>query len=115
MTRGDGVQALYTFAPFLFAYGGRWLDEKGKPELASAPFVNALKYYSEILRAAGPPNILGMQWKTTYPLFQQERAAMFADAVNFLAYFRDPVAVAHRRQGRHGAGAGRAVGQPFAR
>jgi multiple sugar transport system substrate-binding protein len=89
VTRGDGVQALYTFAPFLFAYGGRWLDEKGMPELASAPFVNALKYYSEILRTAGPPNILGMQWKTTYPLFQQERAAMFADAVNFLAYFRD--------------------------
>jgi len=90
VTRGDGVQALYTFAPFLFAYGGRWLDDKGKPELASAPFINALKYYSEILRAAGPPNILGMQWKTTYPLFQQERSAMFGDAVNFLAYFRDP-------------------------
>jgi len=91
VTRGDGVQALYTFAPFLFAYGGRWLDDSGKPELASAPFINALKYYSEILRAAGPPNVLGMQWKTTYPLFQQERAAIFADAVNFLAYFRDPL------------------------
>jgi len=90
VTRGDGVQALYTFAPILFAYGGRWLDDKGKPELASAPFINALKYYSEILRSAGPPNVLGMQWKTTYPLFQQERAAMFSDAVNFLAYFRDP-------------------------
>jgi multiple sugar transport system substrate-binding protein len=90
VTRGDGVQALYTFAPFLFAYGGRWLDDKGKPELASAPFINALKYYGDILRSAGPPNVLGMQWKTTYPLFQQERAAMFADAVNFLAYFRDP-------------------------
>jgi multiple sugar transport system substrate-binding protein len=90
VTRGDGVQALYTFAPFLFAYGGRWLDEQGKPELGGAPFINALKYYSDILRAAGPPNVLGMQWKTTYPLFQQERAAMFQDAVNFLAYFRDP-------------------------
>ncbi|HEY6982618.1 sugar ABC transporter substrate-binding protein [Reyranella sp.] len=90
VTRGDGVQALYTFAPFLFAYGGRWLDDQGKPELAGAPFINALKYYSDILRSAGPPNILGMQWKTSYPLFQQERAAMFADAVNFLAYFRDP-------------------------
>jgi len=90
VTRGDGVQAIYTFAPFLFAYGGRWLDDKGKPELGDAPFINALKYYSEILRSAGPPNILGMQWKTTYPLFQQERAAMFQDAVNFLAYFRDP-------------------------
>ena len=89
VTRGDGVQARLYLAPFLFAYGGRWLDEKGDAGAGERAFVNALKYYSEILRTAGPPNILGMQWKTTYPLFQQERAAMFADAVNFLAYFRD--------------------------
>ena len=90
VTRGDGVQAVYTLAPFLFAFGGRWLDDKGNPELASAPAVAALKYYGEILRAAGPPNIAGMQWKTTYPLFQQARAAMFTDATNFLTYFKDP-------------------------
>jgi len=89
VTRGDGVQAVYTIAPFLFAFGGRWLDDQGKPELASAPFVKALKFYGEILRAAGPPNIVGMQWKASYPLFEQGRAAMFTDATNFLAYFKD--------------------------
>jgi multiple sugar transport system substrate-binding protein len=90
VTRGDGVQAVYTIAPFLFAFGGRWLDDNGTPELATAPFVNALRYYGEILRAAGPPNVVGMQWKTTYPLFQQARAAMFTDATNFVSYFKDP-------------------------
>ncbi len=90
VTRGDGVQAVYTFAPFLFAFGGRWQDEKGNPELASPAAMKALQYYGELLRAAGPPNILGMQWKTTYPLFQQAHAAMFIDATNFLAYFKDP-------------------------
>ena len=90
VTRGDGVQAVYTFAPFLFAFGGRWLDEKGNPELGSPAAANALKYYGELLRIAGPPNILGMQWKTTYPLFQQAHSAMFIDATNFLAYFKDP-------------------------
>ena len=90
VTRGDGVQAVYTFSPFLFAFGGRWQDDKGLPEIGSAAGVKALKYYGELLRAAGPPNILGMQWKTTYPLFQQARAAMFIDATNFLAYFKDP-------------------------
>jgi multiple sugar transport system substrate-binding protein len=89
VTRGDGVQAVYTIAPFLFAFGGRWLDEKGNPELASQAFVNALRFYGDILRAAGPPNILGMQWKFSYPLFQQGRAAMFTDATNLLAYFKD--------------------------
>jgi multiple sugar transport system substrate-binding protein len=90
VTRGDGVQAVYTIAPFLFAFGGRWLDEKGEPELGSPAFISALKFYGEILRAAGPPNIVGMQWKSSYPLFQQGRAAMFTDATNFLAYFKDP-------------------------
>ena len=90
VTRGDGVQAVYTFAPFLFAFGGRWQDEKGTPELASAGAVKAFKYYGDLLRAGGPPNILGMQWKSTYPLFQQARAAMFIDATNFLTYFKDP-------------------------
>ena len=90
VTRGDGVQAVYTISPFLFAFGGSWLDDQGAPQLGSAPFVKALKFYGDILRAAGPANIAGMQWKTTYPLFQQEHAAMFTDAVNFLAYFKDP-------------------------
>jgi multiple sugar transport system substrate-binding protein len=90
VTRGDGVQAVYTLAPFVFAYGARWLDDKGQPQLSSPEFVEGLRYYGDILRAAGPPNIVGMQWKTSYPLFQQAHAAMFTDATNFIAFFKDP-------------------------
>jgi multiple sugar transport system substrate-binding protein len=90
VTRGDGVQAVYTLAPFLFAYGGQWLDDKGNPQFGDAPFVNALKFYGDILRAAGPSNISGMQWKTTYPLFEQGHSAMFTDGTDFIAYFKDP-------------------------
>jgi multiple sugar transport system substrate-binding protein len=90
VTRGDGVQAVYTLAPFVFAYGARWLDDNGQPELSSPGFVDGLRYYGEILRAGGPPNIVGMQWKTSYPLFQQGHAAMFTDATNFIAFFKDP-------------------------
>jgi multiple sugar transport system substrate-binding protein len=90
VTRGDGVQAVYTLAPFVFAFGGRWLDDQGNPEFTSPGFVDGLRYYGEVLRAAGPPNIVGMQWKTTYPLFQQAHAAMFTDATNFIAFFKDP-------------------------
>lgn len=89
VTRGDGVQAVYTFAPFLFAFGGRWQDDKGAPTLNTPEAIKALQYYGELLRSAGPPNILGMQWKTTYPLFEQGHATMFIDAMNFLAYFTD--------------------------
>ncbi|MBV8889120.1 MAG: sugar ABC transporter substrate-binding protein [Alphaproteobacteria bacterium] len=90
VTRGDGVQAVYTLAPFLFAYGARWLDDNGQPALSSPAFVEGLRFYGDILRAAGPPNIVGMQWKTSYPLFQQGHAAMFIDATNFIAFFKDP-------------------------
>ncbi|MBV9585821.1 MAG: sugar ABC transporter substrate-binding protein, partial [Alphaproteobacteria bacterium] len=90
VTRGDGVQAVYTLAPVVFAFGGRWLDDQGNPEFTSPAFIDGLRYYGEVLRAAGPPNIVGMQWKTTYPLFQQAHAAMFSDATNFIAYFKDP-------------------------
>lgn len=90
VTRGDGVQAVYTFAPFLFAFGGHWQDEKGAPTLNTPEAIKALQYYGELLRSAGPPNILGMQWKTTYPLFEQAHAAMFIDATNFISYFKDP-------------------------
>jgi multiple sugar transport system substrate-binding protein len=90
VTRGDGVQAVYTLAPFIFAYGGQWLDDKGQPQFTSPGFVEGLRYYGEILRAAGPSNIVGMQWKTSYPLFQQGHAAMFSDATNFIAFFKDP-------------------------
>lgn len=89
VTRGDGVQAVYTLAPFIFAYGARWLDDKGQPDFSSSAFVEGLRYYGEILRAAGPPNVVGMQWKTSYPLFQQAHAAMFTDATNFIAFFKD--------------------------
>jgi multiple sugar transport system substrate-binding protein len=90
VSRGDGVQAVYTLAPFIFAYGARWLDDKGQPEFSSPAFVDGLRYYGDILRAAGPPNVVGMQWKTSYPLFQQAHAAMFTDATNFIAFFKDP-------------------------
>jgi hypothetical protein len=30
------VQAVYTISPFLFGFGGRWLNDKGEPELATS-------------------------------------------------------------------------------
>ena len=120
VTRGDGVQAVYTLAPFIFAYGARWLDDNGQPDLSSSAFIDGLRYYGDILRTAGPPNIVGMQWKTSYPLFQQAHAAMFTDATNFIAFFEDPeqsrivdqVGVAPLRQDRPARTAHSSPGAP---
>jgi hypothetical protein len=45
VSRGDGIQAVYTLAPFVFGMGGRWIDENGRPDMTSEAFM-ALDLYS---------------------------------------------------------------------
>ncbi len=71
VSRGDGVQAVYTIAPFFFAYGGRWLDDKGRPQLNSDAFIKALDTYGNTLRKFGPPGIAGQQWAQNQVVFGQ--------------------------------------------
>lgn len=90
VSRGDGIQAVYTLAPFVFAMGGQWLDEKGRPELTSGAFVKALDIYGSTLHKYGPPGIAGMQWAQAIVVFDQGNAAMFSDSSNFVSTFEDP-------------------------
>lgn len=90
VSRGDGIQAVYTLAPFIFALGGRWLDENGRPELTSDAFVKALDTYATLLRKYGPPGVAGMQWAQAIVVFHQGNAAMLTDSSNFVSTFEDP-------------------------
>ena len=90
VSRGDGVQAVYTIAPFLFALGGRWLDDKGRPHLDEEPFVKALEIYAGTLRKFGPPGIAGQQWAQNQVVFGQGQAAMNTDSSNFVSTYEDP-------------------------
>ncbi|HVH70768.1 MAG TPA: sugar ABC transporter substrate-binding protein, partial [Candidatus Dormibacteraeota bacterium] len=90
LSRGQARQAVYTLAPFVFAYGGRWQNEAGRPELDSEPFIKGLTVYGSTLRHYGPPNIVGMEFSTAEALFAQGQAAMFTDGAGFLFTFEDP-------------------------
>mgnify|MGYP005858152001 CR=1 FL=1 len=90
VSRGDGVQAVYTIAPFFFALGGRWLDDKGRPQLNSEAFVKALDVYGNTLRKFGPPGIAGQQWAQNQVVFGQGQAAMNTDSSNFVSTYEDP-------------------------
>ncbi len=90
VSRGQARQAVYTLAPFIFAYGGRWQNEAGRPELDSEPFTKGLTLYGTTLRQYGPPNIVGMEFSTAEALFAQGQAAMFTDGAGFLFTFEDP-------------------------
>ncbi|HEV2300961.1 MAG TPA: sugar ABC transporter substrate-binding protein [Stellaceae bacterium] len=90
VSRGEGLQAVYTIAPFLFAEGGRWLDDKGRPLLDSAAFVKALDVYGGTLNRYGPPGIAGMTWSQATIVFAQGRSAMMTDSSNFVSTLEDP-------------------------
>ncbi|MHB1415174.1 MAG: ABC transporter substrate-binding protein [Chloroflexota bacterium] len=90
ISRGDGIQAVYTISPFYFAVGGRWLDDAGRPHLDEDQFVQALEYYSGTLRKFGPPGIAGQQWSQNVVIFDQGNAAMQTDSSNFVSTHEDP-------------------------
>lgn len=90
VSRGDGIQAVYTLAPFVFGMGGRWLDEKGRPDLASDAFIKALDLYSGTLRKFGPPGIAGQTWAQNQVVFGQGNAAMNTDSSNFISTYENP-------------------------
>lgn len=90
VSRGEGIQAVYTLAPFIFAEGGRWLDEKGRPEMNSTAFIKALALYGGTLRQYGPPGVAGMTWAVEESIFMGRRAAMATDSSNFVTDFENP-------------------------
>ncbi|MCX5906606.1 MAG: sugar ABC transporter substrate-binding protein, partial [Deltaproteobacteria bacterium] len=90
VSRGDGIQAVYTLAPFVFGMGGRWLDEKGRPDLASEAFIKALDLYGSTLRKYGPPGIAGQTWAQNQVVFGMGNAAMNTDSSNFISTYEDP-------------------------
>ena len=90
VSRGDGIQAVYTLAPFVFGMGGRWLDENGRPDLTSDAFVKALELYSGTLHKYGPPGIAGMTWAQSQVVFGQGNAGMNTDSSNFISTYEDP-------------------------
>ncbi len=90
VSRGDGIQAVYTLAPFVFGMGGRWLDENGRPDMTSEAFVKALELYSGTLRKFGPPGIAGQTWAQNQVVFGQGNAAMNTDSSNFVSTYENP-------------------------
>ena len=100
VSRGDGIQAVYTLAPFVFGMGGRWLDEKGRPDLTSDAFVKALELYSGTLHKYGPPGIAGQTWAQNQVVFGQGNAGMNTDSSNFISTYEDPKKSKIGRKGR---------------
>lgn len=90
LSRGKRAAAVYTFAPFLLNFGGRWLDQTGKPVLNTPAFISALAFYGGLIRQYGPPGGVNIGFYEVNDLMAQGRAAM-ATASNYtVGVLEDP-------------------------
>lgn len=77
------------YAWLLYSYGGDAITKDGKADLTSQAAVDALDYYSRMLRLYGPPGVINFNWNEAAAVFSQGQAAMYFDGVNFASQFED--------------------------
>jgi len=87
--RGEGMN-IYIWAGFFNAYGGKWLDENGKPQINSEEAIQATQVYVDLIRNYGPPGGANFTWDQVQLAMQQGTVAMAIDATNFAARLENP-------------------------
>lgn len=85
----QGIQNAYVWSAFLWAFGGQWL-KNGRVVIDSPQAVQALTFYTNLLKQYGPPGVANFGWQENRLLFQQGKAAMTIDATVNGAYNEDP-------------------------
>ena len=71
-------------------YGGRWFDEEWNPQLNSAPWVNAVQFYVDLLNNYGPPGASSNGFNENLALFARGNCAMWVDATSAAGKLYDP-------------------------
>ncbi len=61
-------------------YGGRWFDERWRPQLDSPEWGKAVHFYVDLLRNYGPPGASSNGFNESLTLFENGRCAMWIDA-----------------------------------
>ncbi len=62
------------------AYGARWFDEKWQPEFNGPEWKNALNFYVDTMKKAGPPGASSNGFNENLALFNSGKCAMWVDA-----------------------------------
>jgi len=90
VTRGKRSAAVYTLAPYIFNYGGQWLDRDNRPQLTSPAAITGLELYGRMLREYGPPGAVNIHVYEVYDLMTQGRVAMATESSNGVSTMEDP-------------------------
>ncbi len=74
----------------VYTFGGRWVDMKWQPQLTTPPWVEAIRFYVDLLRNYGPPGASTNGHNENRALFANGNCAIWVDATSAAGYFLDP-------------------------
>ena len=84
---GENMALISTIAN---AYGARWFDEKWQPEFTGPEWKNALNFYVNTMKAAGPPGATSNGFNENLALFNSGKCAIWVDASVAGSFVTDP-------------------------
>jgi multiple sugar transport system substrate-binding protein len=80
----------WSWAGFLFSYGGELVNAKARPSLNSAASIASAELYGKLLRDYGAPGGSEWGWEENQAAFTAGAIAMFPDAMSFGGTFLSP-------------------------
>jgi multiple sugar transport system substrate-binding protein len=87
----------WNWSSFLFAFGGRYLDDNGYPTINTPEAVKALEYYTELLTKYGPPGVSDYNWQDVQDSVASGSVAMMYDGATLAKRIADPVDPAYSK------------------
>jgi sorbitol/mannitol transport system substrate-binding protein len=78
------------FDTLMNTFGGRWFDEKWKPQLTSPEWKAALKWYIDNMKKYGPPGATSNGHNENRALFSTGKCGLWVDATSAAGFISDP-------------------------
>jgi sorbitol/mannitol transport system substrate-binding protein len=72
------------------SFGGRWFDEDWKPQFDSPEWHDALQFYADLMKDAGPQGASSNGFNENLTLFQQGKCGMWIDATVAASFVSNP-------------------------
>ncbi|WP_160008993.1 sugar ABC transporter substrate-binding protein [Rhizobium sp. 18055] len=72
------------------SFGGRWFDENWKPQFDSPEWKDALNFYVNLMKDAGPPGASSNGFNENLALFQTGKCGMWIDATVAASFVSNP-------------------------
>jgi sorbitol/mannitol transport system substrate-binding protein len=72
------------------SFGARWFDEQWKPQFDSPEWKEALQFYADLMKDAGPQGASSAGFNENLTLFQQGKCGMWIDATSAGQFVSNP-------------------------